>query len=291
MGKASSSKKVARAARAGGSRRVGQRRHLGFPALITLVIVAGVLLVVFAREDRDATAAPRFGATAPPGDHWHAAYNIVICGAVQPGLNDAKPDTSGIHSHGDGVIHIHPFTRGFAGPNARMSAWFDIVGLELGDDRIVLPDGTTFEDGKDDCDGENANLRVAVWDSAADALAGEDPSRIVDDDFGDLRFRSDREAYTIAFGPEGEEIPAPDNIATLDNLSDVAPPEDSTTTTSGEDDADDAGDEGDSSSTTTGDPDGSTTTSAPAGSTTTAPAAPAAGDPPADGTGSPTSTP
>ncbi len=288
MGKASSSKKVARAARAGGSRRIGQRRNLGFPALITLIIVAGVLMVVFAREDRDATAAPRFGATAPPGDHWHAAYNVVICGAVQPGLNDAKADTSGIHSHGDGVIHIHPFTRGFAGPNARMSAWLDIAGLELGDDRIVLPDGTTFEDGEDDCDGENATLRVAVWDSAADALAGEDPSRIVDDDFGDIRFRSDREAYTIAFGPEDDEIPAPDNIAALDNLSDVAPPEDSTSTTS---DDGDEGDEGDSSTTTTGEPDPSTTTSAPQGPTTTAPAGPPASEAPADGTGSATSTP
>lgn len=287
MGKASSSKKVARAARAGGSRRVGQRRNLGFPTLIIAIIVAGVLLVVFAREERDATAAPRFGATAPPGDHWHAAYNVVVCGTVQPGLNDAKPDTSGIHSHGDGVIHIHPFTRGFAGPNARMDAWFDIAGLEVGDDRVVLPDGTAFEDGKDDCDGEEAMWRVAVWDSAADALAGEDPSRIVDDDFGSLRFRSDREAYTLAFGPEGETIPAPDSVPTLDNLSDVAPPEDDSTTTS-EGDEEDV----DSSSTTTGEPEGSTTTTPPDGATTTAPAGtPPDGAPGTDGTGSATTTP
>ncbi len=281
MGKASSSKKVARAARAGGSRRVGQRRNLAFPALITVILVAGVLLVVFARERRDATAAPRFGATAPPGDHWHAAYNIVVCGQVQPGLSDAVPDTSGIHSHGDGVIHIHPFTRGFAGPNARMGAWFETVGLEMNEDRLVLPDGTTFEEGEDDCDGEPGRLRVAVWDSAQAALDGEDPSRIVDDDFGDLRFRSDREAYTFAFLSEGEEIPAPDNIPSLDNLSDVVEaPDDSTTTTTDEGDTD----EGDTTSTSGPPP------SEPGGtdaSSTTAPSdAPPAGDP-----GSPTSTP
>ena len=78
MGKASSAKKVARAARAGGTRRPGQRRNLGFPILIAAVVVIGVSLVVFARSNREATAAPRSQANEE-SDHWHAALGVYQC--------------------------------------------------------------------------------------------------------------------------------------------------------------------------------------------------------------------
>src|SRR5690242_1870284 len=75
MGKASSAKKVARAARAGGNRRSGQRRAIGFPATIVGVIVVGLLLVFFARDRRDANAFPRVG------DHVHSTIDIYTCAA------------------------------------------------------------------------------------------------------------------------------------------------------------------------------------------------------------------
>ena len=52
MGKASSSKKVARAARAGGRVSGGQPRSLLFPGVILLIIVLGVSLVAYAYNDR-----------------------------------------------------------------------------------------------------------------------------------------------------------------------------------------------------------------------------------------------
>ncbi|MEY2570167.1 MAG: hypothetical protein QOE63_517, partial [Acidimicrobiaceae bacterium] len=81
MGKASSAKKVARAARAGGSRRSGQRRALGFPLAVGTVIVLGLLLVVFARNERTANARPlvNTGAAGVSGDHWHEPYSIYTC--------------------------------------------------------------------------------------------------------------------------------------------------------------------------------------------------------------------
>ena len=79
MGKASSAKKVARAARAGGNRRAGQRRALGFPVAIGLVLILGLLLVFFARERRNADAFPRANK-----DHVHSSIDIYTC----------TPDTS-----------------------------------------------------------------------------------------------------------------------------------------------------------------------------------------------------
>ena len=80
MGKASSSKKVARAARAGGrGARSGQRRSILFPATVTIICVLGVSLIIYARAQDEAEA-------LEPGltDHWHAAYGINICGTFEP---------------------------------------------------------------------------------------------------------------------------------------------------------------------------------------------------------------
>src|SRR3546814_803057 len=80
MGKASSAKKVARAARAGGRVSSGQPRSLLFPATLTVVAVLGVSLVVYARAERlaeDREAFPQLG------DHIHAAYGVNVCGEFQ----------------------------------------------------------------------------------------------------------------------------------------------------------------------------------------------------------------
>jgi hypothetical protein len=252
MGKASSAKKVARAARAAGGRRYGQRRALGFPVVLTLVVVGGIALVVWARFQREATAHPRPATEDSPGDHWHAAYAINICGTVQPPDSDFNnEDPYGIHTHGDSVIHIHPFLNSAGGQNATMGRYFDTINLQVDDTSITLPDGTRYEEGTDDCDGEPAQLVVARWDSAAEAAEGEKPSQIYTSDFRDIRFRNDREAFTIAFLPEGADVPAPDSISQLDNLSDVVPAPDASTTTAP----------------------GATTTTAPGATTTTAPGA------------------
>ena len=249
MGKASSAKKVARAARAAGGKRVGQRRNLGFPIIIIAVLVAGLGLIFYAATERRAVAEPL------TTDHWHAAYNIDICGTVQPADNDFNgQDLTGIHTHGDKVVHIHPFLDSAAGQNADLGRFFDTINLEVNDDSIVLPDGTTYQEGENTCEDEDARVVVARWDNAEQAAAGENPSQIFTDDFANIRFRNDREAYTIAFLPEGDDIPAPDSVATLDQLTDVVQaPNASTTTVPGE-------------TTVPGD----TTTTLPAGTTTTA---------------------
>lgn len=280
MGKASSAKKVARAARAGGSRRPGQRRELGFPLVIAVVVLLGVALVVYARSTREALAEPRSQATDEP-DHWHAAYGIAKCGdfvfdTEATYLTDAGPDALGIHTHADGVIHVHPFTDSAAGRNARMRLFFDQVGIDVSDSKVTFPDGTTWDESKDTCtvDGEEvrAQIVLAKWNDVQDAVDGEKPNDIRTEDLGDVRFTADGEYYTLALVPEGqlEDIPVrPGILDALRNLTDVIEaPETpgSTTTTAGEG-------EGDGSTTTTaagGEGEGSTTTTVADSTTTTA---------------------
>ena len=114
MGKASSTKKVARAARTGGGRTArGTGGSLVWPALIGVVVVLGVILIGISRSEiSGASTPPRIGK-----DHWHAAIGFYDCDHFLP--NEAQFENSeGLHTHGDGLIHLHPFSSAVAGKNA-----------------------------------------------------------------------------------------------------------------------------------------------------------------------------
>jgi hypothetical protein len=268
MGKASSAKKVARAARAGGTRRPGQRRQLGFPLLIAGIVITGTLLIVFARDSREVNAAPQSQANGEEADHWHAAFGIYQCdsfifdGTTDGGafLTDLLDDPLGIHTHQDGVIHIHPFTDAAGGRNARMRIFFDDVGVQVSNSKVEFPDGTVWDEDETTCtvDGEEVpgQIVLARWNNAQDAADGQRPSEIFTEDFGDVRFRNDREYFTLAFLPEGEidTVPVrPQVIEDLGSLDDVLEAPGASTTTVPEGD-------GDGSTTTTTAGDGATTT-------------------------------
>lgn len=284
MGKASSAKKVARAARAGGARRPGQRRAIGFPLLIFLVVALGTLVVLFARDSRDVNASPRAGSPPPSGDgeHWHAAIGLSRCGefvrdAEGEALVDVGEDALGIHTHGDRVVHIHPFIDSAAGRNARLRIFLDQVDVQVSDSRLEFPDGETWDEEEDTCtvDGEEVpgQLVVAKWNDAQDAADGARPNDVFTEDFGDIRFETNLEYYTIAFVPEGqlEDIPVRPNVMEdLGNLTDLppdqnldAPPDSvaSTTTVVGEEDT---------TSTTAAEADASSTSTTAGATSTTA---------------------
>lgn len=280
MGKASSAKKVARAARAGGNRRPGQRRNLGFPIIMVVVVALGVGLVGYARENRPANAEPTSQASNPEDfDHWHAAYGFYLCDTfvrTEPGPADVGEDALGIHTHEDSVVHIHPFIDSAGGSNATLGIFLDQIGLEMDNDSLTFPDGEVWEEGETMCGDQPGRLVIAKWNDARDAES-EDPNELITEDFGSIRFRQDLEAYTIAFLPDGDAVPArPGIIASLEGLTDVleAPdlggddsePADGTDPAAGDDDHDDGDDHDEGSSTTTvvedGEDDDATTTTA-----------------------------
>lgn len=258
MGKASSAKKIKRVQQAGVSRAPGQRRNLGYPALIIGIIVVGSVLVFFARDQRSAAADE---APVANQDHWHAAFAIDICGEIQPNPGDDGPDTKGIHTHQDGLIHIHPFVGAAAGENATFQVFADQTGIEVSDDSITLPDGTTYTNG-DDCtdeDGKKQEGRVAMYVWPPQATDATDPE-IVTKDIAGVRFTQDGQTFVLAFVPKGADVPLPPSVEALANPSDLeSTPE-----------------EGSTEFTTTTAPTDASTTTAPA--TTAAPTTAAPGN-------------
>jgi hypothetical protein len=222
MGKASSNKKVARAAKAGGGRaRAAGERNILFPTALAAVVILGTLLVVYARDERSAEA---LAAPLSNEDHWHAAYGVYVCDASVPDLPEfTAPQNGGNHTHGDGLFHIHPFSPARAGENATLVNWFEDAGAVLGggdqleDDRLGVPGGETYVEGEDSCDGVEGDpiVQVAVWDTAFAAAEDEEPDRVVTEDFGSIRFEDDSMAFTTAFAPEGAELPAPTSVQDL----------------------------------------------------------------------------
>jgi hypothetical protein len=238
MGKASSNKKIARAARAGGGRvSSGQPRSLLFPSVLTLVMVLGLALVVYAREDRqndDAGGVPRLG------DHIHEALAFNVCGEFLPNLPQFESNI-GIHTHGDGVMHIHPFSQLGVGSNATLGRFFESARTDGGlnvsvSDTELEFGGETYTEGESECEGvENPVLRMAYWEDVQDEAS---VPTITTGDFNDRRLSDNGGGITIFFGDPDAEIPPPPSGANLEALgaadgpSTLTDPETGQTTTS-----------------------------------------------------------
>ncbi len=217
MGKASSSKKVARAARAGSTHKGPERRELGFPLAIAVTVLLGSSLVLYARSDNSTAVEPKLGT------HWHAAYGIYNCDHWEAPVADNGTDPHGIHTHDQdstadgGIMHIHPFDSSAAGSNATFGMFFDTEGVKASNDQIEFPTGVVLKKGAM-CGDKPGVLQVVRFDADNSATPGE----VVLKDFDNVRYRKDREAFTVAIVPEGAEVPRPTSIPLLDALSDVA---------------------------------------------------------------------
>ena len=210
---------------------------MGFPLVVVLIILLGTSLVIYARSTRADALSPKLNvgvAGGGGGDHWHAALGIYNCDHFEtdPIVRGANwPDASGIHSHDDGIIHIHPFVSSATGSRARLKVFFDTMGLKFSDSSLELTNGNTLVSGTD-CNGKKATLRVARFNIDTP----DKPVEIITKNLPNVRFLADREAFTIALVPDGVDIPIPPTAANLDALAGVdtgatAPAETATGTT------------------------------------------------------------
>jgi hypothetical protein len=225
MGKASSTKKIQRVQRAGTKKVAGQRRPIGFPLAIAAIVVLGSVGIWLARESKVsvADAAPVINQ-----DHWHYAFGFYQCDSYPDGLQkptDATSDVLGIHSHGDGLIHIHPFSTSTAGKRATLGKFLEQEGITMTADELTFPasmGGATFKNG-DTCtiDGkkQKAELKVFVWPPQASAKVKPD---VFTDDFDNIRFTQDQGILSLAFVPESvKKIPLPPSIDALKAPADL----------------------------------------------------------------------
>lgn len=218
MGKASSNKKVARAASTGGGRTARGARPWGWYGAMAAVVLLGSMVIVTSRNDRQAASNPlKSEKPRPPslpgqkqfgGDHWHAALGVYACGDWLPNIQSEK-DPRGIHTHGDGVVHIHPFTKASSGRNATFGVYAEAVGLKVSGTHVQVPGGTDFKNGGTCPGGKKGTIKVFL---NGDEQNG-DPKKI--------RMR-DRDELVIAFATPGTDIPKkPLSASELDNLNDV----------------------------------------------------------------------
>jgi hypothetical protein len=217
MGKASSAKKVARAARAGSSKRTSRPR-LTFPLAIAAVLVVGGGTVVYARQSHDQLASADTKPSYKNQDHWHSAYGFYVCDKFEAPLKDATADVEGIHTHEDGLIHNHPFKATASGERARMKVWAPVVGVKFFDDGWKLPNGNEYRTGSAKCGDKAARVAVYHWKQNV-----QEPIEVFDKNFGDIFLSADKDAYTFAVLPEDapEPAPKPESIAALEAPSDV----------------------------------------------------------------------
>jgi hypothetical protein len=207
MGKASSSKKVARASRAAG--KPGGGRNLGWPALIAAVVILGAALIFVSRGKTADPVAPKLG------DHWHAAYGIYDCDHFIPALTDQIQDKTGLHTHGDGLMHMHPFGTRYTGLGANLSNWGITTGLQV-TDSSVKASGIDRKNG-DKCGSKPGTLQLKVWNSTSDTAG-----HLIKKDFGKYN-PQEFTMWVLAFVPKGTDIPQPpaDAIAALQAPADV----------------------------------------------------------------------
>lgn len=166
-----------------------------FFVVITAIVAVGLLQL----------AVGIFGDKTPAiGDHIHAALGVNICGEFEDNAptflkRAGSEESAGIHSHNDGLMHIHPEVDDEVGSNATVGKFFEEGGWELSEDRINLVNGwsdTDVTNGGTCPDGRVASVRWMVNGTEQDGnpadFAPEDGDRI-----------------TIAFLPDGDAIPEP----------------------------------------------------------------------------------
>jgi hypothetical protein len=192
------------------------------------VVVLGTAGIVYSRDQHQPdNSRPLAAAAGRAGDHWHAALGFDICGTFAPNVPDSGTDPLGIHTHGDGVVHIHPFSALASGKRAKLQVFFDTTHVKVSATSIKLPtEDPTHKNGQK-CETGPARVQTKVWDSRDPA----DQGRLVPGNPSAFRPK-DGMLVTIAFLPLGADIPRPPSAGQLDKLSDVGTqPTDATTDT------------------------------------------------------------
>jgi hypothetical protein len=149
-----------------------------FVAVVTLAATLAIVAIVATTRDHDGLPA---GLDATPSgptryDHWHAALGVNDCGRWVPNwpwppgasLSTGGPARAGsngnlyagLHSHGDGLIHIEPLASDEMGNNATLGLYFRYGGWKLGTKDVTFV-GVDERNGNL-CNGRPGVLRWAV---------------------------------------------------------------------------------------------------------------------------------
>jgi hypothetical protein len=202
----------------------------GWNVAIAAVLIVGVVAVFLVRSGNDAASSgpPRAASGDQAGDHWHTAFQTNICGEwltaepqfEKPADNPDQVANVGIHTHGDNLIHTHPFVVSEEGSNATLGKFADYAGWSVSADSIDAwtgpsskPNQKEWKNG-DTCSfgdfkGQKGVIRWAVDGKERTG----NPS--------DYRMK-DGETLGIYFLPKDADLPFPPDACTeFANISDA----------------------------------------------------------------------
>lgn len=217
MPRSSFARTVARAAASGGSKSYRAQRPKAWYALMTLIVVLGVGLTVYSRNQRTtAGSAPVVRPSAT--DHWVVALGIDLCGSLQADLPPSANLTSvGLRTFGNGLIDINPgavtASSAYEGVNATLGVFaLNYSGFTLTNTSIQVPGKlpVLWSNGAT-CNGPlhgKGQLVAKVWSSPTAS-----PS-IVSTNITSIHL-DNGEMVTLAFVPAGAAIPEPASKATM----------------------------------------------------------------------------
>lgn len=143
------------------------KRHAG--KLVAAGVFAAVVTVAVLGRSR---------ALPSVGSHWHARYAIEICGKR---LRQQPYSAGDVHTHGDGLIHVHPASRATTGKAANLAAFFGSLGGRIGDSVLDVPRAGTHRNGDPCGDGRPGEVAVYVGGDRID-----NPARYVPQDGDDV---------------------------------------------------------------------------------------------------------
>ena len=137
--------------------------------------------------------------------------DIYVCGQHEPKLPQFE---AGIHSHGDGLYHMHPQVTSEEGPGAAVGKFFEYAHWELSGSTLTLPGDRTFKNGDACPDGQTGVLRMLKYrlqwrsDSGAHDELSNQCSRLADADMEEVKdfpgyVPKDGDCLHLVFGPAG----------------------------------------------------------------------------------------
>jgi hypothetical protein len=240
MGKASSNKKVARAAGIGGGRSHRRNTPWGYFAVIAVIVTLGLVGTVTSRDHRLAKITNQ--GTVPPtvGTVWNEGYAVYECGKFLPPISSSS-NPEGIHTTkpGDGIIHINPTVKDAAGKNATLGKFASAVGMKLNAAELQVPGSRLYLDG-DSCEGKPGHVYIVnfafagaparLYNGETKAKNGQ-PAQLPKLDPANVALE-DQELLTIAFVPANDvnKVPQPP-AAVVSALAALGAAKSSTTTT------------------------------------------------------------
>ncbi|MFV1992113.1 MAG: hypothetical protein ACC652_15380 [Acidimicrobiales bacterium] len=199
MARSSSTRKVAKVASSSPKRREqGDGQPRGFQIFMVVLLIAGLTLVYWAREQR-ATEVNVAGAS---GQTIAVTFGIYICDEFVD-FDEVETATQIVTVSGN-TVTVDPQALTSGGGRARIQSIYDRVGVDVDEGKIVLEDGTEYLDGAE-CDGDPGTVQLAKFN----ASHSTSPDDVFTSNLGGTALATEGQIFVLAFVADGTEIPQP----------------------------------------------------------------------------------